>query len=304
MSAPSPGLSMAGPLASASAFARDIKLAHSVFALPFALAAAWLVSRQLEVGWQQWAWIVVAMVGARSSAMGFNRIVDRRIDAANPRTRDREIPGGRLSVRMAWSMTLAFTALFVLAAGMLHPLCLALSPVALLVLWGYSLTKRWTALCHLVLGIGLGLAPVAVWIALTGTVQLPAILLGGAVATWVAGFDVLYSLQDQGFDAEQGLHSIPVALGERGALVASGVLHVLTSALLAALPASLAGIGSPAAPLGWPYWAGWAAISLVLAYEHWIVRPGDLSRLDRAFFAANGWISLGFLLSVVLASIS
>ncbi len=289
-------MSVAGPLASAGAFARDIKLAHSVFALPFALAAGWLVSRGVEVGWQQWLWIVVAMVGARSSAMGFNRIVDRRIDAQNPRTRDREIPGGRLSVPAAWAWTLAFTAVFVGAAAMLHPLCLKLSPVALAVIWGYSLTKRWTALCHLVLGVGLGLAPVAVWIALTGSVQLPALLLGGAVASWVAGFDVLYSLQDRDFDAERGLHSIPVALGERGALVASGLLHLVTAGLLAALPLTV--------PLSWPYFIGWALITGVLIYEHAIVRPGDLSRLDKAFFAANGWISMGFLVAVVAASFS
>lgn len=290
----------AGPLAALGAFARDIKLAHSVFALPFALAAAWLVSRQQEVGLAQWGWIVVAMVGARSSAMGFNRIVDRAIDARNPRTANREIPGGRLPVGAAWALTLGFTALFALAAGMLNPLCLALSPVALIVLWGYSLTKRFTAWCHVVLGLALGLAPVAVWIGLTGGVAAPALLLGGAVLTWVAGFDVLYSLQDRDFDRGQGLRSVPVALGERGALVVSALLHVLTVGLMAALPASM-----PAdVPLSWPYLVGVAVIAAVLSWEHWIVRPGDLSRLDQAFFALNGWISLGFLAAVVIASIS
>ena len=295
MSAPAP-LNRPAPWQALSAFARDIKLAHSVFALPFALAAAWLVSRQQEVAWTSWAWIVVAMVGARSSAMGFNRIVDRAIDARNPRTANREIPGGRLSVRAAWALTLAFTALFAFASWMLDPLCLFLSPVALLVLWGYSLTKRFTSLCHLVLGLALGLAPVAVWIGLTGRVQAPALLLGGAVLTWVAGFDVLYSLQDQDFDQRQGLRSLPVALGERGALVVSALLHLATVGLMAALPATL--------PLGWPYPVGVVAIALVLAWEHWIVRPGDLSRLDQAFFALNGWVSLGFLAAVVLGSIS
>lgn len=290
----------AGPLGALAAFARDIKLAHSVFALPFALAAAWLVSRQQEVSPAQWAWIVVAMVGARSSAMGFNRIVDRAIDARNPRTVNREIPGGRLPVGAAWGLTLAFTALFALAAGMLNPLCLALSPVALVVLWGYSLTKRFTAWCHVVLGLALGLAPVAAWIGLTGRVQAPALLLGGAVLTWVAGFDVLYSLQDRDFDRGQGLRSVPVALGERGALAVSALLHVLTVALMAALPLAMpAGV-----PLRWPYLVGVAVIALVLVWEHWIVRPGDLSRLDQAFFALNGWISLGFLAAVVIASIS
>lgn len=290
------GVSAPGPLATLSAFARDIKLAHSVFALPFALAAAWLVSRSQPVAWQQWGWIVVAMVGARSSAMGFNRIVDRRIDARNPRTTNREIPGGRLPVFAAWAYTLAFTALFAFAAWMLSPLCLALSPVALLVLWGYSLTKRFTALCHLVLGLALGLAPLAVWIGLTGRVEAPALLLGGAVLTWVAGFDVLYSLQDQGFDREVGLRSLPVALGEPGAMMFSALLHLGTVALLAALPFTAA--------LGWPYWVGLALIAGVLIYEHRIVRPGDLSRLDQAFFALNGWVSLGFLVTVIVASIS
>lgn len=288
-------LSAGGPLSALGAFARDIKLAHSVFALPFALAAAWLVSRSQPVAWQQWTLIVVAMVGARSSAMGFNRIVDRHIDARNPRTRNREIPGGRLSLHAAWALTLGFTALFVAAAGLLNPLCMALSPVALLVLWGYSLTKRFTALCHLVLGLALGLAPVAVWIGLTGGVAVPALLLGGAVLSWVAGFDVLYSLQDQDFDVDVGLRSIPVALGVRGALWVSGLLHLLTVVLLAALPVW--------ATLSWPYGLGLVAIAGALAYEHWIVRPGDLSRLDQAFFAANGWISLGFLISVVAASV-
>lgn len=296
MNGPAPAIGARTPLSVLRAFARDIKLAHSVFALPFALAAAWLVARQQPVGWAQWAWIVVAMVGARSSAMGFNRIVDRGIDARNPRTRDREIPGGRLPLAGAWALTLAFTALFLLAAWRLNPLCLALSPIAMLLLWGYSLTKRFTAWCHVVLGLALGLAPVAVWIALTGTVQAPALLIAGAVTSWVAGFDVLYSLQDQGFDRSAGLRSIPVALGEGPALVTSALLHLLTVALLAALPL--------AAPLAWPYWIGVAVIGGVLAWEHWIVRPGDLSRLDQAFFAANGWISLGFLVLVVLSSIS
>jgi len=283
------------PTAALFAFARDIKLAHSVFALPFALASAWLVSRIQAVSWSQVGWIVVAMVGARSSAMGFNRIVDRRIDAANPRTRDREIPSGRLPLGMAWAVTLFATVIFAGAAWMLNPLCLALSPVALLVLWGYSLTKRFTALCHLVLGLALGLAPIAVWIGLTGTVGASALVLGGAVTTWVAGFDVLYSLQDREFDTKIGLRSLPVALGEAGALVASALLHLCTVALLFLLPTT--------ALLAWPYLVGVGIITAVLVYEHWLIRPGDLSRLDRAFFALNGWISLGFLAAVLVASL-
>lgn len=276
------------------AFALDIKLSHSVFAMPFALASAWLVARDQPVAWTQWAWIVAAMVGARSSAMGFNRIVDRKIDALNPRTKNREIVAGRLGVPLAWALTLGSAGLLVLASAMLHPLCLYLSPVALLVVWGYSLTKRFTALCHLVLGLGLGLAPVAAWIALTGSIAAPPLLLAGAVLTWVSGFDILYSLQDRDFDGGHGLHSIPVALGERGALWASGLLHVATVALLAALPFTI--------PLGWAYWGGWAVITGVLAWEHSLVKPGDISKIDQAFFAANGWISLLFFASVVLAT--
>jgi len=236
----------------------------------------------------------VAMVAARSSAMGFNRIVDRGIDARNPRTADREIPSGRLPVGIAWAATLLATAIFAGAAWLLNPLCLKLSPVALVVLWGYSLTKRFTAFCHVVLGLALGLAPVAVWIGLTGRVGVPALLLGGGVTTWVAGFDVLYSLQDRDFDRRVGLHSLPVALGERGALVASALLHVVTVGLLAGVPW--------AASLSWPYWVGLSVIAAVLAYEHSLVRPGDLSRLDQAFFALNGWVSLAFLGMVVVAT--
>ena len=276
------------------AFARDIKIAHTIFSVPFALAAAWLVSRQVETTWMQWAWILVAMLGARSSAMGFNRIADARIDAANPRTQGRAIPSGQLSPKAAWAFVLVSTGVFLLASAMLHPLCLALSPVALAILWGYSLAKRYTALCHLILGLALGLAPLAVWIALTGTVAAPALLLSGAVTTWVAGFDVLYSLQDREFDAGHGLHSIPVALGERGAMILSGLLHLVTAGLLVALPATVS--------LGWPYWLGVAVMVAMLGWEHWIVRPGDLSRLDQAFFAINGYVSLAFLATIVLAA--
>jgi len=280
----------------ALAFAGDIKLSHSIFALPFALAAAWLVSRQQEIEAAQWVWLLVAMVGARSSAMGFNRIVDRRLDAANPRTQGRALPAGRMTPAVAWALTLGFTALFVLASAMLHRTCLLLSPVALLVLWGYSLTKRFTALCHLLLGLALGLAPVAVWIGLTGGVQAPALLLGGAVLSWVAGFDVLYSLQDRDFDRQAGLHSIPVALGERGALRVSEGLHLLTVLLLGALPFSVS--------LGWPYLVGLGVITALLVWEHTLVRPGDLSRLDQAFFAMNGWVGMGVLVAIVAGSIS
>lgn len=276
------------------AFARDIKLSHTVFALPFALSAVWLVHLQQGSTLAQWAWILVAMTGARTSAMGFNRLVDRKIDAANPRTAGRALPSGQVPLPLAWALTLGSAGLMVLAAGMLHLHALLASPVVLAVIWGYSLAKRFTAWCHLILGLALGLAPMAAWLALTGTVAAPALVLAGIVLTWVGGFDILYALQDREYDAEVGLNSIPAKLGEVGALVVSGVLHLGTVALLCALPLTVG--------LGWPYWIGVAAIAGILAWEHWLVRPGDLSRIDRAFFTLNSYVSLVFLGSLLAAT--
>jgi len=275
--------STASPLVT---YSRMIKLSHSIFALPFALAAAVLAaSVQVPTVWQI-VLIILCMITARSSAMGFNRIVDRDIDAKNPRTAGRELPSGQISLGAAWAFTLGSAALFVLFSGLLGWLTLALSPIALAVVWGYSATKRFTALCHLVLGLALALAPTAVWIAITGTYGWTPFVLSVAVGSWVAGFDIIYSLQDRDFDEVAGLHSIPSALGETGALVASAGLHVLTAGCLAALPFL--------ASLGWLYWVGFVVIVGVLAYEHWIVRPGDLSRIDKAFFDLNGYVSLAF----------
>jgi 4-hydroxybenzoate polyprenyltransferase len=285
----------AGAAANVAAFARAIKLSHTLFALPFAIAAAWLVWQQQDIAWHAWIWIVVAMVGARSSAMGFNRLVDARIDAKNPRTQDRELPSGRLTPAWGWALTLGSAGLLVLAAGMLDPLALKLSPVVIAVLWGYSLTKRFTALCHLWLGMALGLAPVCVWIALTGGVELAPVLMAGAITTWVGGFDILYSLQDRGYDADVGLHSIPAALGERGALLVSGLLHVATLGFLAALPFTTT--------LAWPYWVGIAIIAGILGWEHTLVKPGDLSKMGKAFFQANSYVSIVFLAAVVAATL-
>jgi len=285
-----------GAAANVAAFARAIKLSHTVFALPFAIAAAWLVWQQQDIAWHAWIWIVVAMVGARSSAMGFNRLVDARIDARNPRTQDRELPSGRLTPAWGWALTLGSAGLLVLAAGMLDPLALKLSPVVIGVLWGYSLTKRFTALCHLWLGMALGLAPVCVWVALTGGVSMAPVLMAGAITTWVGGFDILYSLQDRGYDADVGLHSIPAALGERGALLVSGLLHVATLGFLATLPST--------ADLAWPYWIGVVIIAGILGWEHTLVKPGDLSKMGKAFFQANSYVSIVFLLAVVAATIA
>jgi len=283
-----------GAAANAAAFARDIKLSHSIFALPFALAAAWIISRGQPVPWTDWAAIVVAMVGARSSAMGINRIADRHIDKANPRTVGRELAAGRMALPWAWALTLGSGALFCAAAAALSPLALALSPVVLLFLWGYSFTKRFTALCHVYLGVALGLSPVCVWIALTGAVAAPALLLSGVIASWVAGFDMLYALQDRDYDRGVGLHSVPAAIGERATLVVSGLLHLLTVGLLVALPALI--------PLGPAYWLGVAAIAGLLGWEHAIVRPGDLSRMNAAFFTANSWVSVIFFGAVLLSA--
>lgn len=272
---------------SVGTYARMVKLSHSVFAMPFALAAARIAALEVDVTWQQLALVVACLVLARTSAMGFNRLVDRHIDAKNPRTATRELPSGAISVRAAWAFTIGSAAGFVGCAALLGPATLALAPVALAIVWGYSLTKRFTALCHLVLGLGLALAPTGTWVALTGSYGWVPLLLSLAVATWVAGFDIIYACQDAAFDRQEGLHSVPSALGVRGALVVSAALHVGTVALLAVLPWL--------APLGAAYWVGFAAITGVLAYEHAIVTPTDLSRIDKAFFDLNGYVSLLFL---------
>lgn len=274
-------------------FARMIKLSHSIFAMPFALAAAVIASRDVPVTVAQIGLIIVCMIAARSSAMGMNRLVDRQFDAKNPRTATRELVTGALSLPAAWGFTLGAAAVFVVGSALLGKLTLLLSPVALAVVWGYSLTKRFTALCHLVLGLALALAPTAVWVALTGTWgPIPAVL-SLAVATWVAGFDIIYACQDADFDKANGLFSIPSRLGVRNALIVSGLLHVITIGALVALPWFTT--------LGVAYTIGVAVIALVLGYEHWIVGPGDLSRVDKAFFDLNGYISLAFLLAVALA---
>jgi 4-hydroxybenzoate polyprenyltransferase len=240
-------------------------------------------------GWPAWStvgWIVVAMVGARSAAMGFNRLADHRLDSANPRTADRALPAGQVSRRFVALFVAASAALLVLAAWRLNPLALALSPLAILILLGYSYTKRFTFLSHLVLGLALGGAPVGAWIAVRGDFAAAPLLLGAAVLCWVAGFDILYALQDLEFDLATGLHSIPVRSGESGALWISGLLHLAMLGLLAALPAFY----PPG--LGVAYWIGVAGCAALLAWQHSIVRPGDLSRLDAAFFQANGLLAV------------
>jgi 4-hydroxybenzoate polyprenyltransferase len=277
-----------------------VKLSHTIFGLPFTLAAALLV-HEIEAtagrtgldGWRI-LWIVVAFTGARSAAMGFNRIVDRDIDADNPRTADREIPSGQVSVPAAWVFVLASAAVFLGAAAMLGRWPLLLSPICLLVVFAYSGMKRVSWAAHLVLGLALALGPGGAAVAVTGDlsgwfVALPLML---AVATWVAGFDVLYSLQDEPFDRARGLHSIPVRLGTLGAVIASALLHVVTIAALVALHVAL-GLG-PAHAIGVTFVSG------LLVYEHWLVGPGDLSKIDRAFFDLNGYVSLVYLACVTI----
>jgi 4-hydroxybenzoate polyprenyltransferase len=278
-----------------------IKIEHTLFALPFAFMGMLLAAG----GWPRWrtvAWIVAAMVGARSAAMGWNRLVDRRIDAANPRTAGRALPAGLVSPGFVAGFVAASAALMVVAAWQLNPLALALSPVALGVLLAYSYTKRFTWMSHLVLGLALAGAPLGAWIAVRGAVGVVPLLLAGAVLLWVAGFDILYALQDLDFDRRSGLFSMPARFGVRGALWLSALLHGAMLLLLAWLPRLYleglqgrgglegAAVGGPG--LGAAYWVGWAGCLALISYQHWVVRPTDLSRLDAAFFQANGALSV------------
>jgi 4-hydroxybenzoate polyprenyltransferase len=268
-----------------------IKFEHSVFALPFALTGALLGARATHHGWpapRQLAWIIVAMVAARSAAMTVNRIVDLRYDRENPRTRQRALATGALSVSFAWTFTLVSIAIFFLAAWQLNTLALKLAPLAIAILFFYSFTKRFTIWSHLFLGFALGISPAAAWIAITGGFDLRMLILCAAVTLWVGGFDVLYACQDLDYDRRAGLFSIPRTFGIANALVMARVMHVGVVLLLSALAASFA--------LPWPAWLGIAVVAALLAYEHSLVKADDLSTLDAAFFAMNGYISISFLL--------
>lgn len=267
-------------------FMEMIKFSHTVFALPFALSGALLAARGLPSG-RQLLFIILAMVGARTAAMALNRLIDAEIDAKNPRTAGRAIPAGLLSKGAVLVAILLSVALLLWSAAMLNPLCLKLAPIALFFLVLYSYCKRFTALAHLVLGICLAAAPIGAWAALTGTIPLPAIVLGLLVLFWVSGFDILYALQDLEYDRSAGLHSIPVALGVSGSLWLSRLFHLITIGLLVWL-ALLLGLGP------W-FWLGSGLMTAMLLYEHWLLRGGDLAKLDAAFFTMNGYISLTFL---------
>ena len=274
-----------------------IKFQHSLFAMPFALMSA-VLAMDGVMDWRKVLWIVVAMVGARSSAMGFNRIVDRDVDALNPRTRMRHLPAGLLGITEAWAFVLVSTAVFFFAAGQLNRLSLFLSPVALAVIWGYSYTKRFTAMSHLVLGFALGIAPAAAWVGITGSLPAPPLILCAAVTLWTAGFDILYSCQDVGFDQDQGLHSIPARLGIVKALRLSEVFHGGMFLLLLFLPSALR-VVTPI-QLGPLYFIGLAVVGALLFLQHRLVKADDLSRLDAAFFTANGFISIILFVFTVL----
>jgi 4-hydroxybenzoate polyprenyltransferase len=268
-----------------------IKWEHSIFALPFALTAAILAARGLPAV-RTILWILVAMVSARSCAMAFNRWADAELDAANPRTKARAIPAGLLSREFVFGFTLLMAAIFVGAAAALNRLTLYLSPFVLAVLLGYSYMKRVTRWSHLVLGLALGLAPAAAWIAVRGTLDARILVLTGAVTLWVGGFDVLYACQDYEHDRTAGLHSLPQAIGIPAAFWAARIMHLLMLGLLAWFARlfhfQIAG------------WLGIAAVGLLLAYEHAIVSPRDLRRLNAAFFTMNGVIAMVFLAFVAV----
>jgi len=273
-----------------------IKFEHSVFALPFALTGALLAARYAVIpgeapGWpslRQIVWIVVAMVGARSAAMTMNRIIDLRYDRENPRTRTRALATGAVSVGFAWLFAAIASAVLVLAAWQLNHLALRLSPVALVVLFFYSYTKRFTTWSHLVLGFCLGMSPAAAWIAVAGSLDARMLLLCAAVTLWVGGFDVLYACQDLEYDKMAGLHSVPRRFGLARALLIARVMHVVRIGWLAGLAWSF--------QLPWPAWLGIVVVAALLAYEHSLVSATDLSRMNAAFFTVNGYISLLFLL--------
>ena len=268
-------------------FLNLIRFEHTLFALPYAVAGAFLAEGGVP-GWTTALWILVAMVGARTAAMSFNRLVDRRLDAENPRTASRPSANGQVSAVFMALATLISSAVFVAAAWQLNPLCLVLSGPTLVVLLTYSLTKRFFAGSHFVLGLALGLSPVGAWVAVRGELgveSLPAVALGLCVLFWTAGFDMLYACQDEEHDRAHGLFSIPASVGRRGAFVIARLCHVL-------VPLLLLGVGW-AADLSYPWYGAVSVIAVLLVYEHRLVGIDDLSRLNRAFFTVN--VAIGFI---------
>ena len=268
-------------------FASFVKLPHTLFALPFALLGVLAASMRYPLSRRTIALVIVAFSAARWVAMGFNRIADREFDAQNPRTRNRELPTGALSLGQAWASVVVAAALFLAASALLNPLCLALAPLALVWVTAYSLSKRFTWWPHLWLGLSLAIAPVGGYLAVAGRWSAPAwllVVIAVGVAAWVAGFDIFYALPDEQFDRSAGLRSAVVRLGERRSILLAKLLHGVTIPALA-----LFGWG---AGFGWWYYGGLLAAAGILAWEHHLVRPGDLSRLNAAFFTMNGVMSV------------
>jgi 4-hydroxybenzoate polyprenyltransferase len=279
-----------------SNYASLVRFSHTIFALPFAFASLALAWPAHPVTWEVFLWVVVAMVGARSAAMGFNRLADRRFDAINPRTRGWELPQGKVKVWEAILLTSVASLVFIYAAYRLNPICFVLSPLALAIVFFYSLTKRFTWTSHLFLGLALSLAPIGAWLAVARPpialeeLATP-LLLGVAVVFWLAGFDIIYSLQDREFDRKQGLHSIPVRFGIAGALRLSSFFHFCTVLALALVGGT--------AQAGIIYWLGLAGVSAILFWEHRIVTPNDLSRINKAFFDFNAYVSIGYFVATL-----
>ncbi len=277
-------------------FLQLVKIEHSIFALPFAYLSALTVMTRLDrhVHWADLGLITVAMVGARTFAMAANRIIDRHIDARNPRTAGRELVTGVVSVRNAWAGAIVALAVFLGAAALLNPLCLALAPLAVLPLIVYPYAKRFTNWPHGLLALAQMVGPVGAWLAITGTVRgsFPAWVLGAAVGLWIGGFDLIYATQDAEVDREIGVHSVPARYGVRFALVASALVHAVTFGLFVWYGV-LVGLGA------W-WWVGLALTAVAFGYEHAIVRPGDLSRVNRAFFTANGFVGIALFVFAVI----
>lgn len=265
-----------------------VKFSHTLFALPFAIVGFFLAYRITEVVFPigKLLLVILCMVFARSAAMGFNRYIDRKIDERNPRTANREIPAGIISPAAALSFVIASCLLFLACTWFINPLCFYLAPVALAVILGYSLTKRFTALCHLVLGLGLSLAPIGAYLAVTGVFNLLPLLISCSVFLWVSGFDIIYALQDEEFDRSLKLHSIPAALGIKKALLLSVFLHILCGLLIVYTGFS--------GHFGLYYWIGTLVFLSLLTYQHFLVKPNDLSKVNLAFFTTNGIASVVF----------
>jgi 4-hydroxybenzoate polyprenyltransferase len=274
---------------------RMVKFSHSIFALPFALTGAALAASRFGISWKQVVWVIVAMGAARNAAMGFNRLADHAIDARNPRTAERELPRGALSRGAVWTFTILLSLLFVVASFALSPLCGALCPLALAIVFAYSFTKRITWASHAVLGLSLAIAPVGGWLAIAGRMSWVPVFLAIAVCCWVAGFDTIYACQDTAFDRQEGLFSVPARFGVSRALVAARVLHVASLLAMAAV--------GVAAGLHGVYWIGLAIVAAVVLWEHRLVRADDLSKVGVAFFNANGIISVLYF-GVVLAALA